>query len=574
MKRHTYLTLLGAAALLAPSVIAGETAGEAGARNNPRAGNPAQNAPGNPAQNAPENPAGAPKTPGHQPRQGDRPNVLIFLVDDLGWQDTSEPFWKDTTPLNRTYRTPNMERLARESMKFTQAYGASVSSPSRVSLMTGMSAAAHRVTNWTLRKDQMPDPQSETLQWPEWSMNGISATPGIQHTTHVTPLPQLLKDNGYRTILVGKAHFGAIGTPGADPTTLGFDTNIAGHAAGGLASYLGERNFGNTPGAKEQSPFAVPGLEPYWGQDIFVTEALTLEARKQIDTALLKDQPFFLYMSHYAVHVPLDRDPRYYQKYADLGMDPREAAYAALIEGMDKSLGDLRNYLKEKGIDQNTIVIFASDNGGLSVWSRGGRPGTQNFPLRSGKGSAFEGGIRIPLMVAWPGVTDSAVNCQFPIAMQDLMPTVLDMAGVGRYRTVQSIDGENLRPLLQGATYLKRRHRLVWHFPNMWDAPGDGIGPYSAVRWRDWKLIYFYDTQQTHLFNLSEDIFEKIDHGQNPMKEKRRERLARRLTRELKRVDAQLPQVRATGKWSSYPDGSPYREPRKDKKDKPNGIYY
>lgn len=509
-----------------------------------------------------------------EPQKGQRPNILFFMVDDMGWQDTSEPFWRDTTRLNRTYHTPNMQRLAKQAVKFTSAYAASVSSPSRVSLMTGMNPAAHRVTNWTLRKDQMPDPENLILEWPEWSMNGIAAVPGIEHTTYVTPLPQILRENGYRTMIVGKAHFGAIDTPGADPLTLGFDANVAGHAAGGLASYLGERNFGNDPDAVVQTPFAVPGLEEYWGEDIFVTEALTLEAKKQIDTAVMADKPFFLYMSHYAVHVPLDRDPRYYQKYIDQGLDPAEAAYAGLIEGMDKSLGDLMDYLKEKQIDRNTIIIFMSDNGGLSVWARGGKPGTQNEPLRSGKGSAMEGGIRVPLMVSWPGHTDSTTNNFTPVVIQDLMPTILDMAGVSKYTTVQRIDGQSIVPLIEGNARMNRKRPLVWHFPNMWDATGDGIGPYSAIRQGPWKLIYFYDTGRTMLFNLREDIFEIIDHGRNPVEQNRREKMARKLTKELRRMDAQLPVIKIGNQYCRYPDGSPYRLPGWERRGTGDGIHF
>lgn len=508
-------------------------------------------------------------------KQGERPNILFFLVDDMGWQDTSEPFWRDTTPLNRTYRTPNMVQMADSAVKFTQAYASAVSSPSRVSLMTGMSPAAHRVTNWTLRKDRGPDPESPTVEWPAWSVNGIAAEPGIGRTTYATPLPELLRRAGYRTIIVGKAHFGAIGTPGADPRTLGFDVDVAGHAAGGLASYLGERNFGNVPGADEQPPFAVPGLEAYWGEDIFVTEALTREAKKQIDTALMLDQPFFLYMSHYAVHVPFDRDSRFYQTYIDRGLDSTEAAYAALIEGMDKSLGDLRDYLRERGIDKNTVVVFLSDNGGLAAYGRGGsRPGTQNWPLRSGKGAPMEGGVRVPMMVEWPGVADPGTHCTVPVAIQDWFPTLLEIAGAGRVRTAQRIDGQSIGPLLRGDASMGRKRPLVWHFPNMWDAQGDGIGPYSAIRMGDWKLIYYYDTGRTLLFNLDEDIFEKIDHGQNPVQRKRRERMAKRLTRELKRTDAQVPRLKATGEWCRWPDGTPYRLPRSEKLGKGDGIHF
>lgn len=498
-----------------------------------------------------------------------RPNILLFLVDDMGWQDTSEPFWQDTTVKNRLYHTPNMERLCDVGMKFTAAYTSPVSSPSRVSLMTGMTPAAHRVTNWTLRKNQGPDPKSDVLEWPAWHVNGIAAEPGYENTTYVTPLPQILRDNGYHTIHVGKAHFGAIGTPGADPRTLGFDVNVAGHAAGGLASYFGERNFGNVVGAAEQSPFAVPGLEKYWGQDIFVTEALTLEAKKQIDSALTLDKPFFLYMSHYAVHVPLNCDARYYQKYKNMGMDDDQAAYCALIEGMDKSLGDLMDHLKTRRVDKNTIIIFLSDNGGLSIYPRGGAPATQNFPLRSGKGAPTEGGVRVPMIVSQPGVTDNGSNCATPVAVHDLMPTVLEMAKVGTYKSVQRVEGVSIMPLIKG--YLPTRsyavRPIISHFPNQWDATGDCIGAFSSIRKGDWKLIYYYATGKTMLFNIHDDIFEIIDHGASSSKAELRKRLAKQLTYELKRAKAQVSKLRATGNWCSYPDGSKYKVPREDRRE-------
>ena len=163
----------------------------------------------------------------------DRPNIVLFLVDDMGWQDTSVPFHSEITPFNRRYRTPNMERLAADGMKFTQAYACSVCSPTRVSLMTGLNAARHRVTNWTLRKNAGNDRKHSALEFPLWNVNGLSPRPGLERTVHAVALPAALKEAGYRTIHAGKAHFGAVGTPGEDPGNIGFDVNIAGHAAGG-----------------------------------------------------------------------------------------------------------------------------------------------------------------------------------------------------------------------------------------------------------------------------------------------------------------------------------------------------
>ena len=490
-------------------------------------------------------------------RQGDKPNILLFLVDDMGWQDTSVPFWHDTTELNRRYRTPQMERMARNALKFTNAYASAVSSPSRVSLMTGMNPAAHRVTNWTLYKDRGPDPESPLLRWPEWNVNGIAATPGMPRTTYATMLPELLREAGYRTILVGKAHFGAMETPGADPLTLGFDINVAGHAAGGLASYLGENNFGNRPGEEQQSPFAVPGLEKYWGEDIFVTEALTREAKKQIDTALWLDQPFFLYMSHYAVHVPIDRDMRFYQSYVDRGYSPKEAAYASLVEGMDKSLGDILDWLDKTGEADNTIVIFMSDNGGLGAhggW-RDGAEHTQNAPLRSGKCSLLEGGIREPMIVRWPGRTEPGSVQPRYVMIEDFYPSIMEMAGLSADSIRpdgKRIDGISFVPLIDGTSDPSAHRPLYWNFPNHWGVEGPGINFNTAIRLDDHKLIYNYVTGEKELYDVGHDITES--HNLADERKDLTDELSRRLGTYLRSVDAQRPTLRSTGKPLPWPD--------------------
>src|SRR5690242_1740021 len=183
-----------------------------------------------------------------QQTTGKHPNIVVFLVDDMGWEDTSVPFWDSLTASNREFHTPNMEKLAAVSMKFTEAYANSVCTPSRVSLMSGMNAAHHRVTNWTMFRDQKVDPADSILAAPDWNVNGLSPVKGVEKSIYATPLPQLLKDAGYLTIHCGKAHFGAYKTPGADPLNLGFDINIAGSAAGNPASYLAEEDYGNVPG--------------------------------------------------------------------------------------------------------------------------------------------------------------------------------------------------------------------------------------------------------------------------------------------------------------------------------------
>lgn len=480
------------------------------------------------------------------------PNIVLFLVDDMGWQDTSVPFWTEKTPFNDVYETPNMERLAAQGMKFTQAYATSVSSPSRISLFTGMNAARHGVTNWTLEYNQSTDSPDKELTPPAWNVNGMCCEPGVPNTVYATALPQLLRDNGYRTILCGKAHFGAISTPAANPLNIGFDVNIAGHAAGGLASYLGEQNYGNTGDPAKRSLFAVPGLEKYHGTSTFVTEALTIEALKALDTARTAGKPFFLYMSHYAVHIPINKDARYYQKYIDKGMVPTEAAYAGLIEGMDKSLGDIMDYLEKNKLADNTIIIFMSDNGGLAAAGRGGKLHTQNSPLNSGKGSAYEGGIREPMLVAWPGKVKPGSECGRYLIVEDFFPSILEMAGVKTYKTVQKTDGRSFVPLLTGKGDPSKRRKLYWNYPNNWGLNGPGINYTTSVRDGDWKLVYYYKTGVKELFNIREDIGEQKNLAVS--EKNTTKRLSKELGRYLRESGAQRPVFKATGKPAPWPD--------------------
>ncbi|MCB0630357.1 MAG: sulfatase [Lewinella sp.] len=478
------------------------------------------------------------------------PNIILFLVDDMGWQDTSVPFWTQPTDFNRRYRTPNMERLAREGMKFTQAYAASVCSPTRVSLMSGMNAARHRVTNWTLRRNATNDRPHPTLAFPDWNVNGIQPTDSIERATYITPLPQLLRDNGYLTIHTGKAHFGAEGTPGADPLNLGFDVNIAGHAAGGPGSYLGKYNF-SADWRDGDRIWDIPGLEKYHGQDIFLTEALTREAIHAVDSARIMGQPFYLYMAHYAVHVPLEKDDRYYQAFIDSGLDEKEAIYAALVEGMDKSLGDLMAYLDEQGLTDNTIILFMSDNGGLSASGRGGEPNTHNKPLSSGKGSAHEGGIRVPMLVKWPGVTTPGTSSDEYLIIEDFFPTILEMADIANYETVQTTDGVSFTPILKGQQPATMERTLFWHFPNNWGPVGPGIGASSTIRRGKWKLIYYYQDRSFELFDLETDIGEH--HNLSAKLPDLVDQLAGELTTYLHSVDAQLPLDKESGKLLAFP---------------------
>ena len=480
------------------------------------------------------------------------PNIVLFLVDDLGWQDTSVPFWSDTTHFNKRYNTPNMERLAKEGMKFHQAYATSVCSPTRVSLMTGMNTARHRVTNWTLQKDKIQPMEVNhlDLDFPRWNMNGITPDSSIKNAIHATTLPSILKENGYKTIHVGKAHFGAIGTPAADPLNIGFDVNIAGHAAGGPGSYHGKRNF-SAEWRGGTNTWDVPGLEKYHGSETNLTEALTMEAIDVMDNAYESKQPFFLYMSHYTVHTPIESDDRFLHKYIDQGLHPTEAKYASMVESMDQSLGDLMDYLEDKNLVQNTIIIFMSDNGGLSAVARGGEKHSHNYPLSSGKGSAREGGIREPMIVKWPGVVDAGSTSHNYLIIEDFFPTILFMAGIKNFETVQPIDGQSFIPMLKQIVTTSTDRPLVWHYPNEWGPSGPGIGATSTIRKGDWKMIYYHLDQSFELFNLKADISE-TDNLMEKEPEKLKE-LAKELTDYLINVDAQMPSHKKTGIQIPFP---------------------
>ena len=482
------------------------------------------------------------------------PNIILFMVDDMGWQDTSVPFWTQRTPLNGLYETPHMERLAREGMLFSQAYASPISSPSRCSLMTGANAARHRVTNWTLRRDESTDAADDLLKPPAWNWNGIAQAPGTDHTFVARSFVDILRSHGYHTIHVGKAHWGAFDTPGERPEHFGFEVNVAGHAAGGPATYLSERNYGHDAEGRPTSLMHVPGLRKYWQTGTFLTEALTQECISALDQALSHDQPFYLYMSHYAVHIPIDRDPRFFQKYRDKGLSEKEAAYASLLEGMDKSLGDILDWLDRHDETSRTIVIFMSDNGGYATGSyyRDEPLYTQNAPLRSGKGSLLEGGIREPMIVRWPQVVEPASRCDSYVLIEDFFPTILEMAGIRRWRVPQQVDGRSFVPLLRQKGNPSRHRPLVWNFPNVWDNTGPGISLRCAIRLDQWKLIYNYKTGQKELYDLDCDISEQHDlAAAHPALV---ERLSRLLGKRLRAMKAQRPVRQATGQPCPWPD--------------------
>ena len=452
-----------------------------------------------------------------------KPNILFFFVDDMGWQDTSVAFHTEPTALNNDYRTPNMEQLASEGVLFTNAYATSICSPTRVSLMTGMNAARHKVTCWTLRKDKSPEQNHPTLQSPNWNVNGLQPIgSNIDRSFESVTLPELLRKNGYRTIHAGKAHFGAQGTPGADPTNLGFDVNIAGSYMGGPGSYHGDKNF-SAQWRGGSKIWDVPGLEKYHGEKINLTEAITREAISAIEQSINDKQPFYLYISHYAVHAPFEPDRRFLPNYQDKDWNNHKKVYASMLESMDRSLGDLMATLDRLEIADNTIVVFMSDNGSP-------RNNPRNLPLRGHKISGYEGGNRVPLIVKWPGVSPTNKRTDSPIIIEDIFPTFLEMTGID----VPENDGVSFVDVIKNPSLDHSERPLFWHYPNLYDMP-----PYSSVRQGDWKLIYWYATKKTELFNLKDGIGESVDLADSYPKETKR--LKQLLSQHLESCEAQKP---------------------------------
>ena len=520
---------------------------------------------------------------------GERPNIIFFLVDDMGWVDSSVPYDGNIYPNNLRFNTPNMERLARRGTIFSNAYACPVSTPTRTSLLSGMNAAHTGITNWTSPVKDTPSdatggavammaPGSVGQQGgmdiypegyltrPDWTLNGMSPVPGVDSTLYATPMVQLLKDAGYFTIHVGKGHWASAGTPGASPYNMGFVVNVAGNVAGMPRSYQGEDNYGNTP--ERWNYLAVQNMTEYYGTHTHLTEALTREALKTLDFPVENGIPFYLYMSHHGTHTPIQRDDRFVEKYLEAGMDEGQARYASMVEGIDKSLGDILDYLDDKGIAENTAIIFMTDNGGNSEnVQKGGVLHTQNLPLREGKGSVYEGGIRVPLIVCWPGKVPAGAREDTPAIAEDLFPTILDIAGVSYDEPgaiVQELDGQSLIPeITAGESVLKgaaeggagsgAERALIFHYPHQWKPYRlDDIDYLSAVRKGDWKLVYRMREARLELYNLREDIGETHDlAAENPQK---CAELATILSDKLREWGSPMPFNPAEGKPVPFPD--------------------
>lgn len=444
-------------------------------------------------------------------------NFVVILVDDLGWTDLG---YSGST----FHETPNIDAFSTTSIQFTNAYASgSVCSPSRAALMTGKHPARINITDW------IPGyiPENERLKGPE----DLFELP-LEELT----LPEILKSNGYKTFFAGKWH---LGDSGYFPEDQGFDINIGGH------------HRGSPPGGY-YSPYKNPKLAD-GPKGEYLTDRLTDESINFLEQT--ENTPFLLYLSYYTVHTPIQPNKTYVEKFekklSNLKLDDRlykdegrgktllqqnNAAYASMLYALDKNVGKLINTLKEKGLYENTTIIFTSDNGGLStvLKNKKQQAPTAVTPLRGGKGWLYEGGIRIPLLIKPAHYDNGNTIIHKPVISHDLYPTILAMAGI---QSSLSNDGVDLNPFLKNDKPLDR-DELFWHYPHY---HASGWAPGAAIRKGNWKLIEFYDSGHTELYNLKDDISESHDLSQeNPEKAKT---LQNRLHELQKTMQANTPSV-------------------------------
>ena len=451
-------------------------------------------------------------------------NVVFFLVDDLGWKDLG-------CYGSSFYETPNIDRFAAEGVRFSNAYASChVCSPSRASILSGKYPASLNLTDWLPGRLDFHFQKLKNVE-----INQHLPYEGIT-------LPKVLQQNGYKTAIFGKWH---LGEDSASTARQGFDVHVP------------DWNKG-WPNKGYFSPYGLKGLEG--GPDgEYLTDRLTTEALKYIEVN--KERPFFLYLSHFAVHDPIEGRPDLVEKYRkkpgktpitqspfvlegnpDAGAKPDRSVqhegyrifpdqtvkikqqqdnveFAAMVESMDESFGRVLDKLDELGISGNTIVIFYSDNGGMSAANfydpehhfsedrLDQEFSTSNLPLRAGKGWLYEGGIRVPLIIKWPGKSLRGVVCDVPVTGPDFFPTILEMLGI-QDQTNQNIDGFSMAPLLKGEKQIDRE-AIFWHFPHY---SNHGMqSPGGAVRSGDYKLLEYFENNTVQLFNLKEDMEEQHD---------------------------------------------------------------
>lgn len=421
---------------------------------------------------------------GCSPAKAEPPNFVFMLADDLGWSDLS-------CYGSEFYESPNLDRLAESGVRFTDAYAACpVCSPTRASILSGKYPARVGIT------DYIPGLKTENtkLLTPE----DIHQLPFAEVT-----IAEALKEAGYQTFMAGKWHLGDEDEYG--PDKQGFDIVHTKRTLGWRGGFY---------------------KDPKDPESEYLTDRLTDVSIEYLEQVAAQDQtqPFFLYLPFHNPHTPVQPHPRHIERFREklktMGYpeSPRwgmerdghtrlyqdNAEFASMVYAMDENVGRLLDSLDEQGLADNTVVIFVSDNGGLCTHSQHGFGSTSNRPLRAGKGWCYEGGIRVPMMIRAPGVSQAGSECSEPVTSTDFYPTMLELAGLP-LRPEQHVDGVSLTPLLEGDGSLERE-AIYWHYPHY---HGSTWAPGAAVRARDWKLIEFYEEETAELYNLADDIGEQ-----------------------------------------------------------------
>jgi arylsulfatase A-like enzyme len=417
------------------------------------------------------------------PSAGRPMNVVFILADDLGWSDLGI-YGADL------HDTPNLDRLASQGVRFTSAYAASVCSPTRASIMTGKHHARLHVTTWY--ESSASPPRNRKLLPPTTVAN-------LPHE-EVT-LAEVFQAAGHLTALVGKWH---LGDAAFYPETQGFDVNVGGTFWGAphtfFFPYRGAGSFGNEFRYVPHLEMGKPGE--------YLTDRLTDEALKIIDAA--GDRPFFLYLAHHAPHTPIEAKADIVKKYESKskpGMKHTNLKYAAMIHSLDEGVGRILERLDKGGLADRTVVVFTSDNGGFVNQFDGMRV-TNNDPLRSGKGSLYEGGVRVPLIVRWPGVAPAGAVCPEPVTCADYYPTLLEVAGLeGDPAHNAGLDGRSLVPLLKAPDSHLDRDAIFHHYPHYYAT----TTPVSAIRAGKWKYLEYLETGKGELYDLADDLRESKD---------------------------------------------------------------
>ncbi len=434
-----------------------------------------------------------------------RPNVIVVLVDDLGWKDLA-------CQGSEVHETPTIDRLAASGMRFTNAYSAcTVCSPSRAALMTGLYPARLHLTDWIPGHERL----KATLRIPEWRR---------ELPLEAVTVAERLKAAGYATASIGKWH---LGDKDHAPDAQGFDVNVGGTDRGQPPSY--------------HAPYRIPTL-PEGARGEYLTDREAMEAQQFIRAN--RQEPFFLYLAHHAVHAPIEGKKIAAAKYRikGAGMDERHANYAAMIESVDDALGKILAELDTASISDRTLVVFTSDNGGVATLA-------DNTPLRAGKGSAYEGGVRVPLIVSWPGVVKAGSTSDVPVITCDIPATILDVTGVGG-DPARPLDGVSLASVLRGGTL--DRDALYWHYPHY--HPG-GATPHSVIRAGSLRLIHFYEDGHDELYDLAKDPGERSNLATDRAADT--EALRAKLDAWLADVGAQFPTRKEAGGVPLPPEPTP-----------------